>query len=142
MRELDPPPGPELYLEPPKEALEPSPGANHPPAVLVRVINAALQHFPMAVLICDRSLGGFPIVGASAGITRVTGYPLKDIIGWNCRILQGPETDPKAITQVVSALRIGISTNVSLTNYRIDGTPFTNQLFMEMRSTFSRILIS
>ena len=130
MRELDPPPGPELYLEPPKEALEPSPGANHPPAVLVRVINAALQHFPMAVLICDRSLGGFPIVGASAGITRVTGYPLKDIVGWNCRILQGPETDPKAITQVVSALRIGISTNVSLTNYRIDGTPFTNQLFI------------
>jgi PAS domain S-box-containing protein len=52
---------------------------------------------------------------------------MMDILGRNCRFLQGTETDPTAITQLSRALHNGRDTSVVLRNYRSDGELFWNE---------------
>lgn len=67
-----------------------------------------------------------PIIYASEGFFRVTGYGPKDILNRNCRILQGPGTSPQAISEIRDAIREERSTSVCLLNFRKDGSPFWN----------------
>ena len=80
------------------------------------------------MLMCDRTLGGLPIVSVSTGIERLTGYEASEVLGWNCRLLQGPATEPDVVKALKHAIRKAEAVEVSLTNYRKDGMPFTNLL--------------
>ena len=91
-------------------------------------MDAALKDVPAAVILCDRTLGGLPIVSCSAGMQRLTGYLAHEMIGWNCRMLQGPESEQPVIEKMIAAIRQGNAVEVSITNYRKDGRPFTNQV--------------
>ena len=83
-----------------------------------------LQNF----VITDPSLPDNPIVFASQGFLTLTGYALDQILGRNCRFLQGPETDPAAVEKIRHAINQGVDASVCLLNYRIDGTTFWNQV--------------
>ena len=72
----------EMHLLPPP----PTAGASASNAV-VHTIDAALREYPAAVLLCDRTVGGLPIVSVSAGVERLTGYEASDLLGRNCRLL-------------------------------------------------------
>jgi hypothetical protein len=52
------------------------------------------------------------------------------VLGRNCRFLQGPETDPKAVEKIRNAIEDGVDMSVCLLNYRADGTTFWNQFFI------------
>jgi len=69
-----------------------------------------------------------PIVYVNDAFEEVTGYSEAQILGHNCRTLQGPGTDPEG----VATLRDGIAENRPVTtqilNYRRDGTPFWNRI--------------
>ncbi|UZJ57617.1 hypothetical protein CBS101457_006937 [Exobasidium rhododendri] len=65
-----------------------------------------------------------PIILVSPGFEKVTGYPRRQIIGRNCRFLQGPGTSPESIQRIRRKLKIGESCTELLVNYRVDGTPF------------------
>lgn len=65
-----------------------------------------------------------PIVLASPGFVEVTGYPIRSIIGRNCRFLQGPSTAPDSVQRIRDALNAGKPITELLLNYRRDGTPF------------------
>jgi PAS domain S-box-containing protein len=71
-----------------------------------------------------------PIVYASQGFLNLTGYSLDQILGRNCRFLQGPETDPKSVERIRKAIDQGNDMSVCLLNYRVDGTTFWNQFFI------------
>nr|AML77608.1 putative LOV domain-containing protein [Euploca tenuifolia] len=58
----------------------------------------------------------------------MTGYSSKEIIGRNCRFLQGPDTDKNEVAKIREAVRTGKSYCGRLLNYRKDGTPFWNML--------------
>nr|AML78295.1 putative LOV domain-containing protein [Lantana camara] len=58
----------------------------------------------------------------------MTGYSSKEIIGRNCRFLQGPETDQNEVDKIRNATRTGSSYCGRLLNYKKDGTPFWNLL--------------
>jgi PAS domain S-box-containing protein len=58
----------------------------------------------------------------------VTGYTAEEVIGRNCRFLQGPVTDPDAVAQVREALASRRTVTTTLLNYRKDGSAFWNQL--------------
>lgn len=93
---------------------------------LVKALQTAQQNF----VITDPSLPDNPIVFASHGFLTLTGYSLDNVLGRNCRFLQGPRTDPRAVAKIRKAVEDGYDTSVCLLNYRIDGSTFYNQFFV------------
>lgn len=92
----------------------------------IKALQTAQQNF----VVTDPSLPDNPIVYASQGFLNLTGYSLDQILGRNCRFLQGPETDPKATERIRKAIEQGNDMSVCLLNYRVDGTTFWNQFFI------------
>lgn len=64
--------------------------------------------YPVAVFcLTNPRLPDHPIVMCSDGFVRLTGYPRNQIVGRNCRFLQGPSTDPKTVLALRTALEAG-----------------------------------
>lgn len=80
------------------------------------------------ITIADACLPDNPLIYANAGFERLTGYPASEVLGRNCRFLQGPGTDPEAVAALRTAVREKRAITVQLLNYRKDGTPFWNRL--------------
>jgi PAS domain S-box-containing protein len=78
----------------------------------------------------DPRLPDNPIVYASAAFLELTGYPREQVVGRNCRFLQGPETDPRAVRDIHDAIDSGKDGAAFILNYAADGTPFWNQFFI------------
>jgi PAS domain S-box-containing protein len=92
----------------------------------IKALQTAQQNF----VVTDPSLPDNPIVYATQGFLNLTGYTLDQVLGRNCRFLQGPETDPKATEKIRRAIEEGKDMSVCLLNYRVDGTTFWNQFFI------------
>lgn len=92
----------------------------------IKALQTAQQNF----VVTDPSLPDNPIVYASQGFLNLTGYSLDQILGRNCRFLQGPETDPKSVERIRKAIEQGNDMSVCLLNYRVDGSTFWNQFFI------------
>jgi PAS domain S-box-containing protein len=94
------------------------------PRTLVRAVSDARQ----SITIADFLAPDHPLVYANAAFEVLTGYPAADIIGRNCRFLQGADTEPANVTAISKALSRGEEVRTVLRNYRRDGTPFWNEL--------------
>lgn len=90
----------------------------------------AIQAVSQGIFITDPSQPDNPIIYASPGAEQLTGYRVEELIGRNCRFLQGAGTDPEQVKHVREAVRAGRECSVELLNYRKDGTPFWNALFI------------
>jgi PAS domain S-box-containing protein len=88
----------------------------------------ALSNLQQTFVVSDATRPDIPIIYASAGFYTMTGYSAKEIIGRNCRFLQGPETDQSEVSKIRDAVKAGKSFCGRLLNYRKDGTPFWNLL--------------
>ncbi len=97
-----------------------------PKAALTNAL-AGLRH---TFVVADTTLPDCPLVYVSEGFSKMTGYPAEEIIGHNCRFLQGEGTDPKHVEALRTAVRKGKSCCTRLLNYKKDGTPFWNLLTM------------
>jgi PAS domain S-box-containing protein len=93
---------------------------------LVKALQTAQQNF----VISDPSMPDNPIVYASSGFLSLSGYSLDQVLGRNCRFLQGPLTDPRSVDRIRAGIERGDDTTVVLLNYRADGTTFWNQFFV------------
>ena len=71
---------------------------------------------------------GQPLVYANEGFERLTGYDRTEIVGRNCRFLQGPETDPAARAELRAAVEEKRRVTRDILNYRADGTTFWNRV--------------
>ncbi len=81
-----------------------------------------------SVVIADPARPDCPIIFVSDEFERQTGYPPHEVLGRNCRFLQGPGTDPGAVRAIRDALAARTGITVDVLNYRKDGTPFLNRL--------------
>ena len=88
----------------------------------------AMQAVSQGIVITDPTLPDNPIVYASPGFERMTGYAATDVLGQNCRLLQGKDTDRTIVSAIRDAIREARACAVELVNYRKDGTPFWNAL--------------
>lgn len=61
---------------------------------------------------------------------NVTGYSRRDIVPRNCRFLQGAKTDRSSVTRLKSSIENGEESVEMILNYRKDGTPFWNLLYV------------
>lgn len=84
----------------------------------------------MAICLCDPHQDDLPIVFANRAFRALTGYSEDEIIGNNCRFLQGADTDPEAVDRLRDAIRNEDVVVVELLNYRKDGTSFWNALHL------------
>ncbi|MFB8789029.1 MAG: PAS domain-containing protein [Potamolinea sp.] len=80
------------------------------------------------IVISDALSPDHPLVYCNPAFLQITGYTTEEVIGRNCRFLQGPDTDPEALEQLRQSIRTGQECHVVLKNYRKDGTPFWNDL--------------
>jgi len=93
-----------------------------------RLYDRALAATSNGITIADATLPDKPIVYCNPAFEQITGYDRSEIIGHNCRFLQGPDTDRAAVAQIRVALQEQHDCKVVLKNYRKDGTPFWNEL--------------
>ncbi|KAG7671346.1 hypothetical protein Ndes2526B_g02155 [Nannochloris sp. 'desiccata'] len=93
-------------------------------------LTSALAGLRHTFVVADATLPDCPLIYASEGFMRMTGYSKEEVLGHNCRFLQGEGTDPKSVDDLRTAIREGKAITVRLLNYRKDGTPFWNLLTM------------
>ena len=91
---------------------------------------AAVRATRMPMVITDPAQDDNPIVFCNVAFQELTGYARSEIIGRNCRFLQGPDTDSVAVAKVRAAIAKGHDVDVDLLNYRKDGTTFWNALYL------------
>jgi diguanylate cyclase (GGDEF)-like protein/PAS domain S-box-containing protein len=80
------------------------------------------------ILIADAAKPDHPLVYVNPAFEKTSGYSAAEVLGRNCRFLQGTDTDQPGLEEVRIALREGRETEVVLRNYRKDGNLFWNQL--------------
>ncbi|GMJ00544.1 phototropin 2, NON PHOTOTROPIC HYPOCOTYL 1-LIKE [Hibiscus trionum] len=88
----------------------------------------ALATLQQTFVVSDATKPDCPIMYASSGFFTSTGYSAKEVIGRNCRFLQGPDTDQNEVAKIRDAVKNGKSYCGRLLNYKKDGTPFWNLL--------------
>ncbi|KAG6418108.1 hypothetical protein SASPL_120307 [Salvia splendens] len=101
-------------------------GSEHPR--VSQDLKDALATLQQTFVVSDATKPDCPIVYASSGFFTMTGYSSKEVIGKNCRFLQGPATDKDEVSKIRDATRNGSNYCGRLLNYKKDGTPFWNLL--------------
>jgi PAS domain S-box-containing protein len=91
---------------------------------------AAVRATRMPMIITDPRKQDNPIVFANDAFLELTGYERSEVLGRNCRFLQGEDTDPSAVARIRNAIEAGEDIKVELLNYRKDHTPFYNALYI------------
>ena len=101
---------------------------------------AAFEGVNEGCLIVDCQQEGYSILYANKAYLDITGYSLKELLGENPRLLQGPETDPQMIKHLGEAIRKGESCKGEILNYRKNGETFWNQLSISpVRNSFGMV---
>lgn len=114
-----------------KSSLDGARGSGDSSSSLPRVsqeLKDALSSLQQTFVVSDATRPDCPIIYASAGFYTMTGYAPKEVVGRNCRFLQGPDTDMDEVAKIRDAVKTGRSFCGRLLNYRKDGTPFWNML--------------
>jgi len=88
----------------------------------------AVERIRTPMLITDPGQPENPIVLANQAFLDLTGYDAEEVVGRNCRFLQGHDTSKDAVEVVRTAIAEARAIEVELLNYRRDGTTFWNQL--------------
>ena len=91
---------------------------------------AAIEMTRMPMIVTDPNQPDNPVIFVNQAFLNTTGYERDEVIGRNCRFLQGPETDREAIDNVRRAIIDRTDIAVEVQNYRKDGTMFWNALFV------------
>ncbi len=94
------------------------------------ILVAAMEKTRMPIILSDPRQPDEPIVFANRAFQDLTGYSSEELVGRNCRFLQGSGTDRAKVTEIREALDERRDVAMPLVNYRRDGTRFVNDLYI------------
>ncbi len=94
----------------------------------LQLMERAINSSSNGIVITDATQADNPIIFINSGFKRITGYSFEDVLGKNCRFLQGQAENLGAIEEIRRAILEGKECHVELQNYRKDGTFFWNEL--------------
>ena len=80
------------------------------------------------MIVTDARAPDNPIAWVNEALLRLTGYEPHELLGRNCRLLQGPATDADAIARIRAAVAAEEPISTEILNYRRDGTSFWNAM--------------
>ncbi len=98
------------------------------PSAAEEARNRAVVAAGLSFSISDPTLPDNPLIWVNPAFERMSGYALDQVVGRNCRFLQGPDTDPAAVAELRRAQAEARHTTVTLLNVRADGTAFYNEV--------------
>ncbi|CAN7596612.1 histidine kinase famiy protein [Acidovorax sp. LjRoot117] len=90
----------------------------------------AIETTRMPMLVTDPRQPDNPIVFANRAFLSMSGYSREEIVGSNCRFLQGPGTDRTTVASLRQAIADRTEITTEILNYRKDGTSFWNALYI------------
>ena len=91
---------------------------------------AAVRATGTPMIITNPRLADNPLVFVNDAFCELTGYDRKEVIGRNCRFLQGPQSDPAVVDTIRAAVRLGQAISIDVRNHRKNGSAFWNRLQM------------
>lgn len=91
---------------------------------------AAIETTRMPMLVTDPRQPDNPIVFSNRAFASMTGYTAEEVMGTNCRFLQGPDTDRAKVAAIRDAIESKREITVEILNYRKDGSSFWNALYI------------
>lgn len=94
------------------------------------IVGQAIRYIRLPLCITDPALPDNPIVFANDAFSELTGYELDEVIGRNCKFLQGPDTTEESRARIREILETQDHGAVEIVNYRKDGTRFLNALHL------------
>ncbi|WP_445005955.1 EAL domain-containing protein [Halomonas mongoliensis] len=94
----------------------------------LHLLERGVEASPNGVVMAEAVGPDYSIVYANRAFCTLSGYPLEEVLGRNCRFLQGPDTDPVEVARIRAAVACHREVEATLINYRKDGTPFWNRL--------------
>jgi len=97
------------------------------PHVLTQILDSCVN----GVTLSDPDLEDSPIVYANKAFENMCGYPQEEIVGRNCRFLQGVDRDQPELARLRDAVKKGEPVEVTLRNYRKNGELFHNRLVVK-----------
>jgi len=95
--------------------------------VIIDMLNSQ-GHESVSFCITDPHQPDNPVIYINHGFTKLTGYDPEDIVGRNCRFLQGPDTSEEDRRSISDAIKREEECSVNLVNYKKDGTKFVNEV--------------
>ncbi len=95
-----------------------------------KTLNAFFERSPIPLTLASPIFDDCPVILCNDPFLKLTGYSRDEVIGRNCRFLQGRKTDPKARAKLRLAILDQCGVLVPITNYRKDGTEFENYVFL------------
>jgi PAS domain S-box-containing protein len=84
----------------------------------------------LGVIVVDACVEDMPIIYVNRGFESMTGYSEQEVLGKNCRFLQGAHSDQPAVRSISEALREQRPSTVTLKNFRKSGEEFFNHLYL------------
>ncbi len=90
----------------------------------------AFQRTRMPIVVADARQPDYPLVLANEAFLHLTGYDAQDLVGRNCRLLQGENTSRESVAQIRAIIGAEREGTVEILNYRKDGSAFWNQLHL------------
>ena len=95
------------------------------------LLHRALAATTSGVTIADMTQPDQPLVYANAAFEALSGLALEQVLGRNCRFLQGSDTDPTALSRLRAAVDAGQECRETLLNYRgAERRPWWNEIFL------------
>ena len=91
---------------------------------------AAVQDSITAIVVSDPTLPDNPLVYVNPAFTTLTGFAPEEVLGRNCRFMQGALTQAADVERLRAAIRNRERIELDLLNHRRDGTPFWNRLMV------------
>lgn len=92
------------------------------------LVRATLSQSRLALVVSDPHQDDNPLIAVNEAFCQLTGYDSDEVLGYNCRFLQGSGTNRGEVERLASAVAKRRTVYVELLNYRKDGTPFWNAL--------------
>ena len=94
------------------------------------VLRSVIEMSPLPMVLVDPGSLDGPIILANKAFTRLTGYEEAEVLGRNCRLLQGEWTDQSSVKFLRDAVAKGQEAQIGMWNYRKNGTTFWNSMFV------------